>query len=450
MEVVPLFILLVFLTNPSDAGRYHDCPEDWTQVNTKCYIFVEEKAKREIASGRCRDRYAASLAMIENKEENEAVQDLIHGSAWIGLRRSYGHYNWDDRYTFTYANWRYSPDRSSQPCTIMLETGDWKANFCFLRYSYVCWKEADCEPGWTGDKCDRKCHCYLGYVCNVTHTCPYGCDPGWDGDRCDTRLAKPTASFYCTKVRGGYSLMASFDRKGVDFWNMGAVNAEGEISPKCGKDKFRWDKEMRLNVQIRNVSGVWESDCPAEIVEKRILKWTFRLQKKKDVVSFEDEEIQVQCDLSEADAVYELTERVEIEGIRERSSTAATQTRVSVRTYLANPDSLEPVTNLSLGVPVRLVATLQEGDDVDNPYFHFWSCQAASPDGNVTVQLTDDSGCSLRRDLRFGIMHTASGVIQSYTFPMFYLPGYTEVVFSCALGPSHMLRHETRKCPRRG
>ncbi|XP_046355494.2 uncharacterized protein LOC124134610 isoform X2 [Haliotis rufescens] len=455
MEVVAFFTLLAFLPNAADAGRYQECPGDWTQVNVKCYKFGEGSLNRDAASDRCRYRYGATLAVIENKKENKVVQGLIDGNrnAWIGVRLRHGQYKWNDgnKFQFRYANWLDSSRSRSLKCARMLATGYWYPAHCFYKSPYVCSKKADCEPGWTGDECDRKCHCYLGYACNVTETCPYGCETGWVGDMCDKRLHKPTVSFYCVKQRGGYSLMVSLDRNVTSFSNIGAVNAEGEISPECGYRRFQWESRgvLRLKASIQNVSGLLESDCPAETVGKGILKWTFRLQKKKDVVSFEDKEFQVKCDLSEADAVYDDTERVKIEEFRERSLTAATQTRVSVRTYLANPDTLDPVTNLHLGVPVRLVATLPEGDDLVNPFFYPWSCQAASPDGKVTVQLTDDSGCSLSEDIGFGVMRMASSVIQSEVFPMFRLPGYTEVVFSCALVPTTSFRYEVQYCPRR-
>ncbi|XP_071118038.1 uncharacterized protein [Haliotis cracherodii] len=455
MEVVFLSMLLVFVTNAADAGRFQECPEDWTPVNAKCYKFVNERVHRHRASRRCRGGYSASLAVIENEEENEVVQDLIqsHRYAWIALQRGRGDYkwNWEVEIPFVYSNWKDSTDVNSEGCAVILINGYWSSASCRIYSPYVCSKKADCEPGWTGDKCDHKCHCFKGHVCNATHTCPDGCEKGWAGERCARQQEKPTVSFYCMKQRGGYALMASFDQKGIFFSNIGAVNADGEISPTCNYDKSYMMRhgEAPLNVQIQNVSGVLESDCPAQTVGNGILKWTFRLQKEDGVLSFEDEELHLQCDLSEADAVYDDTERIEMGEIKERSLTAATQTRVRVRTNLANPETMEAVTNPSLGDPVSLVATLQEGDDLVNPVFYLWSCQAASPDGKVTVQLTDDSGCSLRKGIGFGTMDKASGVIQSKIFPMFQLPGYTELVFSCVLVPSPFPKYKTQYCPLR-
>ncbi|XP_046552268.1 uncharacterized protein LOC124261948 isoform X3 [Haliotis rubra] len=383
-------------------------------------------------------------------EENRVVQDLVHGHrhAWIGLHRRYGPFQWneDSRLQVKYVNWLGASRRYLKKCArIRGYDGFWVPSYCSDDSPYVCWKKTDCEPGWTGDDCNSQCHCYLGFACNGTESCPYGCELGWAGHKCDRRLDKPTVSFYCMKEKEGYSLVVSFDTKGVHFTNIGAVNAEGEVSPKCDKKTFVWlDGELRLKVQIQNTSGVWESDCPTETISKGVLKWTFRLQKKTDVVSFEDEDLQVHCDLSEADVAYDDTDRLPIENIRVRSLTSATKTRVNVRTYLANPRSLEPVTNVSLGVPVRLVVKLPEGNDVVNPLFYPWSCQAASPDGKVTVRLTDDLGCSLREDIGFGIMDKVSDVVQSEVFPLFQLPGYTEVVFTCNLVPSYKFRNETQ------
>ncbi|XP_046355493.2 uncharacterized protein LOC124134609 [Haliotis rufescens] len=443
MEGVLLFALLPLLTNAFNAGRYQVCREGWTTVNNECYRFVEEEVNRQTASDRCRDRYGATLAVIMNKEQNKAVQDLIdgHRNAWIGLHQEDEYFRWDDEHRNSgYTNWKPLPyNHYGKRCTRILDAGFWQVDRCREESPYVCSKIADCELGWTGYYCDRECHCYPGYACNGSEACPYGCEPGYTGKMCDDYLDKTTVSFYCMKQRGGgYSLMVSFDWPARHFRRIGAVDDEGEISPHCTNDRFdmsdRW--QMHLHVQIKNVSGVWEPDCPAETVGKGILQWTFRLQKKEGIVSFEDEELQVQCDLSEADILYDDSESVEVEENRVRPLTVATQTRVNVRTYLAYPDTLEPVKNLTIGVPVRLMARLPEGDDVVNPLFYPWSCQAASPDGKVTVQLTDDSGCSLNKDVGFGRMDKGSGVIQSEIFPIFQLRGYSDVVFSCAFVPS--------------
>lgn len=84
-------------------------------------------------------------------------------------------------------------------------------------------------------------------------------------------------SFYCVKQRGGYSLMVSLDRKDTTFSNIGAVNAEGEISPECGYQRFQWGSRgvLRLNASIQNVSGLLESDCPAETVRMYYISQNF-------------------------------------------------------------------------------------------------------------------------------------------------------------------------------
>ncbi|XP_067678063.1 uncharacterized protein [Haliotis asinina] len=450
MDVVLMITVLVFLSNTADGGRYQDCPEGWTKGASKCFKFVDERIERVQALRRCRNEHKASLAVIENEEENNVVAHILDGelNAWIGLRRRYGSFEWDDEYTFqyNYSNWSSRRQKYGE-CVKIYHNGDWGRSYCFLDSSYVCFKKAECEPGWTGDECDRPCHCYRGYACNGTDDCPYGCEVGWVGDHCDRRIEKPEVFFYCMRDREGYTLNLTLDKKNIHFSNYGALNAEGEISPKCDREKFTY---LGLHVEIRNVSGVWESDCPVETVGKGILKWTFRLQKNRGVVSFEDEDLQVHCDLSQADAAYDDTGRVGVEEIRERTLTAAIQTSVSPRIFLADPDTLEPVTNIGLGVPVKLVVKLPEGDGVVNPFFQPRNCQAASPDGNVIVQLTDDSGCSLKKGIGFGIMKSISRVIQSKTFPMFYLPGYTEVVFTCSLVPSSSFRAIRPYCPFRG
>ncbi|XP_046552273.1 snaclec bothroinsularin subunit alpha-like [Haliotis rubra] len=169
MGVVLLLTLLVFLPNTADGGRNQVCPEGWRKGGSKCFKLVDEKTETPDAHRRCKNNHKASLAVIENEAENKVVQDLLGGqsSAWIGLRRKYGSYKWNNEYEFQYSYSNWASGRTYGECVMILSTGEWRRSYCFLDRPYVCFKKADCEPGWTGDRCDRQCHCYQGYVCNV-------------------------------------------------------------------------------------------------------------------------------------------------------------------------------------------------------------------------------------------------------------------------------------------
>ncbi|XP_067678069.1 uncharacterized protein [Haliotis asinina] len=441
MGVVLLFTLLAFLPKAVDAGRYQGCQEGWTQAKTRCFKFVDKDVTRFYAAGTCRNRYAADLAVIEDMEENRIVQDLINGHrrAWLGLirRRVNSGFTWDNsvKFQYNFSNFRNPRRRFSKQCGVIRSDGFWDSSYCSVDNPYVCSKKPDCQPGWTGEECDRQCHCYAGFLCNASAICRYGCEPGWYGQMCDTHQEKTTVSFYCMKQgEGVYSLMLSLSQPTDHI--VGIVNAEGAIGPNCSIEKperILKPTEMRLNVQIKNVSGVLIPNCPAKAAADGILNWTIRFQKEKGVESFEDEEHQVQCDLSKADAAFD-AKSVAVETIQERPVMTARQARVNVRAYLASAQSLEPVTNISLGVPVRLVVTLPEGDDVVNPFFNLGACQASTPDGKASFPLTNSNGCPPDRNkIGFGSMTKASGVIQSKIFPLFRLWGHTEVVFSCTL-----------------
>ncbi|XP_046552290.1 uncharacterized protein LOC124261975 [Haliotis rubra] len=450
MEVVFTLMLLSLLANIADAGRIQECTQGWKRVNRKCYKLMEEELTRVKAYRRCLKQYNGSLATIANEEENEAVQDLVHGhnDSWIALRHLYGRYNMDPL-TFSKFEGRPIP-RRGQVCVHISPNGSWRLARCNVHSPFVCERRADCDTGWFGERnCDGRCHCYLNYGCH-NRGCPYGCEPGWTGYMCAQRRKKTKVSSYCLKEREGeYSLNVSFTRRELysTYVTFGAVDAKGVISPRCKKINAQMTRrdEIRFRVQVHNVSGVLESKCPFETLSGGILQWTFRLEKKGGIESFEDEEHQVQCDLSEADGVYD-TQSIEIEQIRERSLIVATQTRVNIRTYVAYPDALEPVANVSLGGHARLVVTLPEGDDFVNPFFYPRACQALSPDGKVSFPLTSPYGCRKHYRFGFGIMEKVSGVIQSGTFPMFRLPGYTELVFSCTLVVPH-LNHVKYQAP---
>ncbi|XP_046552272.1 galactose-specific lectin nattectin-like [Haliotis rubra] len=133
MGVVLLITLLVFLPNAADGGRYQDCPEGWTRWGSKCFKLENKRFERSDAHWRCKHYYSASLAVIENEAENKVVQDLLGGqsSAWIGLRRKYGNYRWDDEYEYNYTNMA-SGRRTSGDCVRILSTGDWQRAYCFM------------------------------------------------------------------------------------------------------------------------------------------------------------------------------------------------------------------------------------------------------------------------------------------------------------------------------
>ncbi|XP_046552289.1 uncharacterized protein LOC124261974 [Haliotis rubra] len=439
METVRIFIWLagLVLLSTTQSGIIKECSDGWTQVQRTCFKFVERKLGRYYANKVCEGQDSV-LAVIKNKEENKVVQDLIRGrdDAWIGLQYSFGEYYWNNIPTdqFDFFNMAFSSSRGDR-CTVMLPgTGRWRKVYCSTKRPYVCGKRVGCESGWVGDECDRQCHCYLGHVCNeITKKCPYGCEPGWTGDTCDKYLEKPTVeSFYCMKQRGGYSMMVSMDLKGISFSNVGAMNAEGDITSNCNMNRFesKGDGLTYLNIQIQNVSGTLEPDCPANTLGDGILQWTFRFQLTEGRVSFEDAELHVQCDLSETDAAYDESKSVEIEEIRGKYVFDVSRTPVNVQTYIANPETLKPATNLSLGEPVRLVATLTEEHDVVTPLFTPSNCQASSPDGKVAVALKALDGCPL--SWRLG---ENEHLILTDIFRMFCLPGYTEVVFSCTFTP---------------
>ncbi|XP_067679864.1 uncharacterized protein [Haliotis asinina] len=438
MVTVRIFIWLSWMIvfNTTQSGKIEECPVGWTQVRRTCFKFEERKLSRYYANKRCNGE-SSSLAMIKSEEENKVVQNLIRGdgNAWIGLHYIYRTYYWnylliDESAFFNMERDSYRSDR----CAVMLQsTGRWRMIYCSGKHPYVCGKRMDCNLGWVGEDCDRQCHCYRGHICKeATRKCPYGCEPGWTGDWCDRYLEKPTVeSFYCMKQRGGYSMIVSMDWKGISFSNIGALNAEGEITPTCSKGRFeRKDGGlMYLNVQILNVSGTLQTDCPADTLGAGILQWTFRFQLTEGRVSFEDEELRVQCDLSEADVAYD-SESIVIDKTRGKSLVEVPWTPVSVRTYIANPETLKPATNLSLGEPVALVAMLPEGHDVVTPLFTPSNCQASSPDGKVAVALNSSNGCPL--SWRIG---ENEQLILTDTFPMFLVPGYSEVVFSCTFKP---------------
>ncbi|XP_057692862.1 galactose-specific lectin nattectin-like [Corythoichthys intestinalis] len=132
---------------PSKMFKDMSCPEGWTQLDCKCYIYQSEARDFADAEAVCQI-LGGNMVSITSDLENAVVQELSDAdtSVWIGLYDNIedGTYFWTDGTNNDYDNFGDSqPDSTSGNCVEMeTESGTWLTEDCTNEYPYVCIKDA--------------------------------------------------------------------------------------------------------------------------------------------------------------------------------------------------------------------------------------------------------------------------------------------------------------------
>ncbi|KAM9810216.1 ladderlectin-like isoform 1-T3 [Syngnathus typhle] len=129
-----------------------DCPAGWTQLDTRCFIFQNERLNFRLAETVC-NILGGNLVSIHSQLENEVVRHVILAGAgsfartWIGLydRIEDGDYLWTDGSEVDFFDWAnnrptMNPD---QDCVeINFPNNDqWNDRRCGGRLPFVCAKD---------------------------------------------------------------------------------------------------------------------------------------------------------------------------------------------------------------------------------------------------------------------------------------------------------------------
>ncbi|XP_077374180.1 snaclec alboaggregin-A subunit beta'-like [Festucalex cinctus] len=124
------------------------CPEGWTQLDCKCYIYQGEARTFADAEAIC-NILGGNLVSIHNELECVFVQQLIlagtngDDAAWIGLHEAIedDDFIWTDGTVEDFRNFNSAPDNGD--CVEMdSSNGEWETADCTDLEEYVCIKDA--------------------------------------------------------------------------------------------------------------------------------------------------------------------------------------------------------------------------------------------------------------------------------------------------------------------
>ncbi|XP_077585951.1 galactose-specific lectin nattectin-like isoform X2 [Stigmatopora nigra] len=127
-----------------------ECPPDWTRLNSRCIIFINERLRFSLAETFC-NLLGGNLVSISNALENEVVRQVIRAKAgsfdraWIGLhdRVMDGTFLWVDGSNFGFEDWASGRPRvgTNQDCTEINFQGEtWNDQRCGRQRPFVCAK----------------------------------------------------------------------------------------------------------------------------------------------------------------------------------------------------------------------------------------------------------------------------------------------------------------------
>ncbi|XP_077453630.1 snaclec 3-like [Stigmatopora argus] len=134
------------------------CPEGWTQLDCKCYIYQDEERDFADAEAVC-NILGGNLVSITSDLENAVIRELVTAGIgiasgagagvfspiWIGYHDGVetGNFMWTDGEISSYENF-VSPPPGISTCAGILPTtnGEWVHVSCFSISTYVCSMEA--------------------------------------------------------------------------------------------------------------------------------------------------------------------------------------------------------------------------------------------------------------------------------------------------------------------
>ncbi|XP_072771752.1 snaclec 3-like [Nerophis lumbriciformis] len=147
------FSLGVFFLLCGISGVFGNCPSDWKEYESRCYMYEVNPNNFDAAEQFCSSALTgAHLVSISSEEEQRSVADLIFEKAgvktthtWIGLRESVpgGSFAWTDGATnlvyAKFADRQPSGPRGTEDCAYIEGTNEeWYDNDCKVMNPFVC------------------------------------------------------------------------------------------------------------------------------------------------------------------------------------------------------------------------------------------------------------------------------------------------------------------------
>nr|XP_057908219.1 galactose-specific lectin nattectin-like [Doryrhamphus excisus] len=128
----------------------HQCPDGWTQLDDRCFIFKNMEKTFTEAETICIN-VGGNLVSIHSELENEVVKQLIKAAnanfvdAWIGLHDAVreGDMMWTDGFNKDYEDFG-SGEPSGADC-VKIKSSDkqWHDTSCTEENAFVCCKKVD-------------------------------------------------------------------------------------------------------------------------------------------------------------------------------------------------------------------------------------------------------------------------------------------------------------------
>ncbi|XP_054653069.1 galactose-specific lectin nattectin-like [Dunckerocampus dactyliophorus] len=128
--------------------RGQSCPQNWTQLNERCFISLEENLRFADAESFC-NGLGGNLASIHSELENEVVRQVILEQAgnfqrsWIGFNDAVqeGVFVWTDGSTVDFTDWANNRPRTNDNLNcaeINFRDEFWNDVGCRARRAFVC------------------------------------------------------------------------------------------------------------------------------------------------------------------------------------------------------------------------------------------------------------------------------------------------------------------------
>ncbi|XP_070592852.1 C-type lectin domain family 4 member A-like [Erythrolamprus reginae] len=130
-----------------DTQNCRDIP--WRRFRTHVYYFSETEENWEMARQKCVN-CDSHLVIINNKQEQDFVAQILKQSIWLGLsdKETEGTWRWVDGSPLGERSWRHREPNNAgangEDCAVLYKEGLWNDIHCSSPVRFVCEKEEDC------------------------------------------------------------------------------------------------------------------------------------------------------------------------------------------------------------------------------------------------------------------------------------------------------------------
>ncbi|KAI4885789.1 hypothetical protein NFI96_017734 [Prochilodus magdalenae] len=133
--------------------RAVDCGPGFTNINDRCFVYIERYTDWATAENHCMSSFRGHLASIHSDSEYEMVRSLLRshdsceGPIWLGLSNCEmrNTWFWSDGSPFDYSKWNMNKPNGmhEMDCCTSINIGhhglkDWNSVPCHMGFPYFC------------------------------------------------------------------------------------------------------------------------------------------------------------------------------------------------------------------------------------------------------------------------------------------------------------------------